>query len=143
VLTACRSLNHSLGTNLNRSKILPTISGFFSHLFSHHVAEVGMKTFLMCVCFCFPSYIGTSEDHSLFCHCSSFSVAQICCSASFMHTVPVLQFCEMGKEKERDTQTHAVPGINSIFTSLKMFNILSLVLGHTQKSVRWMSSNPK
>ena len=54
----------------------------------------------------------------------------------------VMQFCEMGKEKERDTQTHTVPGINSIFTSLKMFNILSLVLGQTQKSVRWMPSNP-
>jgi len=45
-------------------------------------------------------------------------------------------------ERERYTNTLAVPGINSIFTSLKMFNILSLVLGHTQKSVRWMPSNP-
>ena len=53
--------NHSLGTNLNRSKILPTISGHFPRPSSHHVAEVGMKTFLMRVCSCFPSYIGISE----------------------------------------------------------------------------------
>jgi hypothetical protein len=77
VLAVCRSLNHSLGTNVTQSKILLKIYGHFSCPSSHHLAEVSMKTFLMLVGISDISFIVLSL-------CSYFDVAQICCSASFV-----------------------------------------------------------
>ena len=96
-------LNHSLGTDLNQSKILPTISAHFSCPSSHHMAEVGMKTFLMLVCTSFPSYIGISEvSFIILLLCSYFNVAQICCSASFI----LCQCCNFLRWERRKREIH-------------------------------------